>query len=279
VASAFGTEGASWPLADRLRALEALGRLGDPRLDGEPWVDLDGGSFTMGEEGAFQSVRPHVERVAAFRMFSRPITVQDYAPFLGSGGYRAPAFWTAGREEEVMDPVGWAEQRFHPNRPVVGVSWYEAMAFCRWATSSWGLDVDLPTDIEWEFAARGPEGRRYAWGPEEPGEGDQARGNHDWGIGAVGHPTPVGAFPGGSQGRLLDLSGNVWEWCHDPFSKDRRYEKAGAADLRGAPRVMRGGSWNGSASRLRCAVRTGRRPWHRGLRLGFRVVCRVSRKP
>lgn len=277
IAEGFARDGASWKLEDRLLALEALGRLGDPRLEEDPWADIAAGSFMMGEEGAFQSIPPQRREVGAFRIFSRPITVQDYTPFV-KDGYAEPAWWTAGRLEDDVwtEPWDWQEQRFHPNRPVTGVSWYEAMAFCQWASNAWGLNIDLPTDEEWEFAARGPWGRRFAWGREDPGKGDEARANHDWGEGGVGHPTPVGAFPRGNQGRLLDLSGNVWEWCRDPHTEDGRLAKLKPADLRGAPRVVRGGSWASVPGGLRCAVRSGFHPEDRDAFLGFRVVCVAS---
>ena len=279
IAEGFVRDGASWKLEDRLLALEALGRLGDPRLEEDPWVDIAAGSFMMGEEASYDSVPPQRRKVGAFRIFSRPITVHDYAPFV-KDGYAEPAWWTAGRPEALTwtEPEGWQEQRFHPNRPVTGVRWYEAMAFCQWASNAWGLDIDLPTDEEWELAARGPKGRRFAWGSEDPGKGDEARANHKWRDGSVGHPTPVGAFPRGNQGRLLDLTGNVWEWCRDPYTEDGRPERLKPADLRGARRVLRGGSWTTRPRSLRCAFRDRLRPVDRDQNLGFRVVCRVSRQ-
>jgi formylglycine-generating enzyme required for sulfatase activity len=282
VARSFAESGARWPLADRLLALEGLGRLGDPRLAGDPWVEIEGGTFTMGDDrGAPNAVPARRETVPPFRIFSRPVTVQDYKPFVDAGGYREERWWRAGREEgeDVTEPADWAEQQFHPNRPVTSVSWYEAMAFCAWASAPLGLDVDLPGEVEWEFGARGPEGTLYPWGSDEPGEGDAARASYRWGDGSVEHATPVGAFPGGNRGRLLDLSGNVWEWCRDPWTQEGRPEPVDPARLRGAPRVARGGSWSSLAGRLRCAYRIRSLPWSREDNLGFRVVCRGSRQP
>jgi formylglycine-generating enzyme required for sulfatase activity len=281
VATSFAEDGARWPLADRLLALEALGRLGDPRLDGDPWVEIAGGTFTMGDGRSINSVPMRKEKVAPFRIFARPVTVQDYAAFVAADGYRDEAWWKAGRDEgeDVAEPWGWSEQRFHPNRPVMGASWYEATAFCAWASEAWAIEVDLPAEVEWEFAARGTEGAIYPWGSDdEPGQGDDARANHDWGDGGVRHATPVGAFPGGDRGRLLDLSGNVWEWCRDPWTREGRPETVDPTSLRGAPRVVRGGSWLNRAWNLRCAYRLGSRPGRRGGDLGFRVVCRGSRQ-
>lgn len=162
----------------------------------------------MGDTDAHGGVKPRIEHVDAFRMFSRPVTVQDYAAFVDDGGYAKAAWWTAGRQGDQTEPAGWPEQRFHPNCPVVGVSWYEATAYCRWASAAWNLHVGLPAEVEWEFAARGPEGRTYAWGEASPGQGDEVRANHWWSNDPILHATPVGAFPRGNRGGFLDLTGN-----------------------------------------------------------------------
>ena len=204
VAASFAADGARWPLADRLLALEALGRLGDPRLDGDPWVRIEGGEFTMGDGEASDSVPQHPERVASFWMFSRPVTVPRLRR-VHRGGWIRPGVVVGGgssRGPNVTEPEDWREQRFHPNCPVVGVSWYEAMAFCAWASEAWGGKIDLPAEVEWEFAACGPEGAIYPWGSVEPGKGEEAQANYAWGLTAAGHATPVGAFPGGNRGRL-----------------------------------------------------------------------------
>jgi formylglycine-generating enzyme required for sulfatase activity len=248
------------------------------RLDGDPWVEIPGGTFTMGDRVALQSIKPRRQNVGSFRVFCRPMTVQDYAAFVRAGGYAEQRFWAAGRgEEATSEPNGWTAQHFHLNRPVVGVSWYEARAFCCWASEAWGMAVDLPLEAEWEFAARGPEGAPYPWGEEEAWK--EARANHDWGDEGIGHATPVGAFPKGNRWRLLDLAGNVWEWCLDPWTDDGRPEAFSVEHLRGAPRVVRGGSWDVGAGLLRGAYRSGCHPGERSGDLGFRVVVRGARQP
>lgn len=203
--------------------------------------------------------------------------MQDYQPFVESGGYSNDEWWEAGRLEPAeRERAGWRSQLYHPNRPVIGVSWFEAMAFCRWARREWRLEVDLPTEAEWELAARGPEATAFPWGEEEPGEGDAARASHSR---ETGHPTPVGAYPRGNRGRLADLAGNVLEWCLDEWSSEGPWKPPGGMSPRGAPRVVRGGSWDLDPRGLRCAFRLKFSPQFRLQFLGFRVVCRGCRKP
>jgi formylglycine-generating enzyme required for sulfatase activity len=163
----------------------------------------------------------------------------------------------------IRVPDAWSDQLRHPNRPVVGVSWYEAEAFCRWAGGR------LPTEAEWEFAARGAAGRHYPWGGEEP---DAGRANFSM---HVGHPTPVGIYPlGGTPEGIRDLAGNVWEWCGDwlgYYSEAHRANPNGPES--GEGRVLRGGSYGDTAGVLLCATyRHGARPEDRNGSIGFRLV-------
>jgi formylglycine-generating enzyme required for sulfatase activity len=167
-------------------------------------------------------------------------------------------------------PMTWDDPAFnHPAQPVVGISWYEARAYCRWLSAQSGQPYRLPTEAEWEAAARGPEGRNYAW----PGEFDPKRCNafetH------VRGTTPPGVFPGGDTPEgLVDMTGNVWEWsssCHQPY---RYHPDDGREDPENAEarRVVRGGAWFRNRASARCAYRSAYHPDDRGSYLGFRVA-------
>ncbi|MGD2071002.1 MAG: SUMF1/EgtB/PvdO family nonheme iron enzyme [Gemmatimonadota bacterium] len=258
--------GSDLPEGDRVEAGEILGLLGDPRLSNpeDNWVRIPGGTFWMGAQDedpeapgydpeAFDRESPvHRVTVKPFALGRYPVTVEEFRQFVdaGDGGYLKPDLWKPKGWEwrertERTEPKGWQAQLRHPNRPVIGISWFEANAYCRWAGGR------LPTEAEWELAARGEEGRRYPWGDEEP---DPRRANFGM---RVGDATPVGLYPrGASPEGIQDLAGNVWEWCGDRY---RPYGAAEEDDLAesedGASRVLRGGSFADFPRYLRAAFR------------------------
>ena len=143
------------------------------------------------------------------------------------------------------------DQVQHPNRPVTGVSWYEAAAYCAWA------GVRLPGEAEWEWAASGLEGREYPWGKAEP---DEKRANFGM---KLGNPTPVGLYPAGATpDGVADMAGNVWEWVEDWYELDKE-------------RVLRGGSFDDDSRVLRAAIRNSFEPDSRIDIIGFRCVREV----
>ncbi len=217
-------------IQDRLEVAEALGQAGDPRLEENNWVAIPGANFKIGRY---------------------PVTVQEYRKFLEADGYRIQAYWKQGGFGNWTEPGSWDTQIAHPTWPVMRVSWFEAAAYCEWA------EVRLPTEAEWERAARGVEGRKYPWGNEEP---DKERANYR--ATGIGHPTPVGLFPRGATPDTLihDMAGNVWEWVHD------RYDK------KGQNRVLRGGSWINVSSDLVASVRVRSDPVFRNDNIGFRCA-------
>jgi formylglycine-generating enzyme required for sulfatase activity len=157
----------------------------------------------------------------AFDIGRYPVTVQEYRRFMEDDGYRNEVWWKEGRAGDRSQPDQWEEQLLHPNRPVVNVTWYEAAAYCA------SVGGRLPTEAEWERAARGTVGRKYAWGDEPP---DPSRANYV--ETKVGKPTPVGLFPRGATPEgIQDLAGNVSEWTADWYDE-------------GQLRVVRGGSWS-----------------------------------
>ncbi len=228
VVEIFDSEKASEiDLRIRLEAAEALGQAGDPRLERENWVRI--GNFEIGRY---------------------PVTVQEYRRFVEAGGYENEAYWGAGGFGIGKEPEGWEGQLECLNRPVVGVSWYEAAAYSAWA------GCRLPSEAEWGFAARGKEARKYPWGNQVP---DESRANYR-GAGP-GRPTPVGLYPKGATPEgLQDMAGNVWEWVAD-WVDERKKE-----------RVLRGGSFSSSERNLRAANRINDEPERRNDLIGFRCV-------
>jgi formylglycine-generating enzyme required for sulfatase activity len=265
----FEENGANWPLADRILALDALGQLGDPRLDRDLWVELSGGDFTMGDDpGASAGNDAQRVRLGPFELAWRPVTVADFELFVDVDGYKDNRWWSAGRPEGAnwQNPENWTQQLHHPNRPVTHVSWYEAKAFCAWATEHWrhgkdGFHIDLPTEAQWEYAARGPHGDRYPWGADEPKEGDEAQ--LSWNGAGVNQIPPVGAFPRGNRGQFADLVGGVFEWCLDKPTKGIRNDDE---------RLMRGACWVSHEQDLPAAQRFGLPGWFRDYVNGFRVA-------
>jgi formylglycine-generating enzyme required for sulfatase activity len=206
----------------------------------------------------------HEVELDAYRIGRYPVTVSEYAEFVDHGGYADSRWWSAGGHGQVEAPEDWAEQLQFANRPVVGVSWFEAMAYCAWA------GCRLPTEAEWERTARGTNGRKFPWGNEPA---DPSRLNYG---GSVGRPTPVGVYPlGATPEGVRDLAGNVWEWCRDWYARDAyresdRRNPQGPAN--GEGRVVRGGSWDLRARDARSALRVGFLPDYRGDFIGCRVV-------
>ncbi|MFQ5855433.1 MAG: SUMF1/EgtB/PvdO family nonheme iron enzyme [Anaerolineae bacterium] len=204
-----------------------------------------------------------------------PVTVADFARFVEDGGYQARKFWTeAGWRTRVHE--GWTQPRYwdddeynDPAQPVVGVSWYEAVAYCNWLAAQTGKPYRLPSEAEWEKAARGTDARRYPWGDQQPTAELCNFGEN------VGRPTPVGQSSpqGDSPHGCADMAGNVWEWTRS-LCRSYPYDAAdGREDLQveGA-RVLRGGAFHNGQEGVRCAFRDWDDPDVRYGNLGFRVI-------
>ena len=249
----------------RIEVGDALGQAGDPRL-ADPHANLvpiAGGTFWMGGQDSDRtkpgfdeqahSFEAPVRRVTVsdFSIDPYPVTVGQFARFVAAdGGYLHRGHWEhdgwAWREgEDRRDPDRWDEQQRHPNRPVVHVSWYEAAAYARWA------EKRLPTEAQWELAARGTEGRRYPWGAATPTDRHASFG------GRTESATPVGIYPDGCTPEgVHDLAGNVWEWCSDWYgSYEAGDEMDPAGPESGKGRVLRGGAFGSGPGYLRCASR------------------------
>ncbi|UCF94730.1 MAG: formylglycine-generating enzyme family protein, partial [Desulfobacterales bacterium] len=266
----------------RIAAGEVLGYLGDPRL-GE-LVTIPAGTFLMGDDKDYAAKPKHEVVLPEFRIGKYPVTNAEFREFIEAGGYDEKRWWTqAGwrrREKE-----NWSEPRYwggirvdKPNQPVVGVSWYECLAFCRWLRTVTDEPYRPPTEAEWEKAARGTDGRQYPWGNEfEPQRLNSSEGDQ-----IVNDPTPVGLYPTGvSPYGCQDMAGNVWEWTSTHWGKDwdkpeysYPYDPSdGRENLEAGDdvcRVLRGGS--GFRYVARCAFRELDYPLYWSSNRGFRVV-------
>jgi len=272
------------PVQVRIEAADALGRVGDPRLHDDPMVSIPGGRFWMGaqkknkkernfDEDARDNEFPvHEVDLSPYTIGTYPVTVGQYLRFIEDGGYQEKRYWEAGGFGEYTILYKWEEQLQYSSRPVVNVSWHEAAAYAKWC------GCRLPTEAEWERAARGPgeEYRKYPWGDGEP-----TKDTANWDKAGVGKVTPVGIFPEDrSPEGVIDMAGNVWEWCRDWYS-DKYYEECARRGIardpvgpeKGEVRVVRGGCFIFDVPySLRCADRFWYRPGGRNYSIGFRVV-------
>ncbi len=285
-------------LDSRTAIAEGLGSVRDPRLSSQArWVDIPGGSFVRGsdEPDAWKQEQPQsTVDLSDFRIQRWPVTVGDYGSFMADDGYDQRLWWPAAgwawREEHRIDaPHRWESQLPRPNRPVTGVSWWEAKAYCTWLTTTGitpvGWRANLPTEAEWEKAARGPADgglprRRFPWGDDWPDREIDRTGPanyRDLNIGVC----PVGLFEcDDSVYGVWDLAGNIAERCLDGFAP---YPPAPDPDplcldyLNG--HVVRGGSWDSCPLDLRITARFGDPHSARDDRTGFRVVLRRTASP
>ena len=284
------------PLPIRMRAAEILGPVGDPRLLdaqrgdaplGGYWCALDAGPFWYGaymegddQERANATVR-QVTLPYSYRIARYTVTNAEYRRFIAAGGYQAQQWWTAQgwtyRERQSWTtPRLWDNTSYNqPTQPVVGVSWYEAVAYCAWLTevgrnAGWlpsSGEIRLPTSLEWERAARGTDQRRYPWGDETP---DTERANYQ--ATGIGRPTAVGCFPaGGAACGALDMAGNVMEWMSTPVNA--RDQLAPQKDFTPSERVLASWSaYHNQSEQMSCGARSGRNPYVWYNNWGFRVV-------
>jgi formylglycine-generating enzyme required for sulfatase activity len=260
-------------------------------------VQIPAGSFIMGtsedqidrlakknklakkwkEKGYFSRESPqHTVTLESYFIGKYPVTVEEYTAFVTMGGYLSKKYWTAAgwvwREKAgKVKPDYWEEGIFSGNDryPVVGVSWYEAWAYCHWLSAETGKVYRLPTEAEWEKAARGKDGWLYPWGDEF----DQTRCNTR--VTNVGRTEPVGRYSpdGDSPYGCVDMVGNISEWALSQFKpypyvgRDGRNNEEDETE-----RVLRGGSWFQPALRARTASRGMNDPFFVDNDVGFRCV-------
>ena len=331
-------EGDRLPAVERVLAGANLARLGDPReevqtVDAMDFCLVPAGRFRMGsEEGeasSYEEERPahDLELEYPFRIGRYAVTQAQYGEFVEAGGYEDTGLWEEaalngfwsewgcgglGDSERRQGPTTFGDSYELANHPVVGVSWYEALAFTRWVTARWrasgrlpeGWAVKLPSEAEWEKAARGGERvcafpvigrvgveteapemvenpaptRLFPWA----GAFDPENANvHESGLGKTGAVGcfSSGACPYGCEG----MSGNVWEWTRSVWGRDFReagfaypYEAGDGRETLYASedqrRVLRGGAFGERSKHTRCAARGRSHPYDRFVSVGFRVV-------
>ena len=251
---------------------------------GEEFIHIAAGAFKMGssrarvdelaqisnDEGFSQELPEHEVQLAAYYISRDPVTNATYRRFIEDTSRRVPY-----RDDLLSRPYNWnREKRTYPdgkdNHPVVLVTWHDADAYCRW------FGGRLPSEAEWEKAARGKDGREWPWG----NNWQEGRSNSDDFV--PRETSPVGRFSprGDSPYGVVDLSGNVWEWCNSlkcpyPYCADDGRESSNAQ----GKRVLRGGAFAVDRYRVRCAFRAAADPSDHGFSIGFRVVLSEQEVP
>lgn len=237
--------------------------------DGAPMVLIPAGSFTMGSNDGLPAERPeHVVTLDAYYIDRYEVSLQLYRRFLVEAKRDAPPTW----DDEAAETVG--------DRPAIGMAWAEAVAYCAWAGKR------LPTEAEWEKAARGTDGRRYPWGPMQPFV-DIA--NYNRGV-WVSEAVTLAGVAGGVEGMsvrhglkeggrspygLHHMAGNAAEWVADWYDREY-YSKSPQENPTGPPKgekkVIRGGSWSDLPVALRSSARVSAEPDFQDRAIGFRCA-------
>ncbi|MBI3360687.1 MAG: SUMF1/EgtB/PvdO family nonheme iron enzyme [Chloroflexi bacterium] len=265
------------------------------------WTHVPAGPFIYGPEEVYErqsGAGPCRARMTidlpAFDMAKRPVTYAAWKVFLDETGYAWPGNWWAIRKPDDLRGLWrrFAIVREYPpemaDYPMVEVSLADALAYCEWLSARTGRRVTLPTEEQWEKAARGTDGRTYPWGEEPPrpellwqrrfpvgpetylysivvrGRKELARCGWYW---RNGTPLPVGAIPENvSPYGCVDMAGNIWEWTVSLYHPDAPHFH-----------VVKGGSWGYSVHHTKCCVRSACSTWiksvdYRAQGTGFRVI-------
>ncbi len=245
---------------------DRLNQIGDPRAgvgmdtEGVPqikWIPVPPGHIVLEDDAGSQDIAP-------FYMAKYPVTYRQYRAFLNAeDGYSNQHWW---QELEREDAPG---EQYRPidNHPAENVSWYDAMAFCSWLSNRLGYAVRLPTEYERQQAATmGNPDNSFPWGPAWNDRLTNTDESH------LSRTTAVGLYPlggtGGSPEGIMDMSGNVWEWCLNKYENP----DDSSASSEGT-RVWRGGSWVFNQGRARASYRDRNLPYYRYYFLGFRLCC------
>ncbi|MGQ9920912.1 MAG: formylglycine-generating enzyme family protein [Desulfobacca sp.] len=231
---------------------------------------ISGGTYLLGsppeEVGRYWHEGPqHRVQLNPFYITDKEITNAQYGRFLAATGHPAPLYW----QDKHLNG---------PDQPVVGVTWHDAVAFAAWLSNLTGQTYRLPTEAEWEAAARGGlVGQPFPWGQQPPDHDGRFLANFNpnpFDRDGYRYTAPVGSFPPNGFG-LFDMAGNVAEWCLDWYDA-KAYHNRPRLNPSGPPtgttRVLRGGSWYSRARDLRCAARQFAPPNRTDGFIGFRLV-------
>jgi formylglycine-generating enzyme required for sulfatase activity len=272
-------------VAERVRAGFLLGDLGDPRFPVtiEQWQAETEQALSGDTSGYFCKVEPGTYIIGSsdndpdaeddekpqhtvtfdepFWIARLPITNAQWQAWVQAGG----------KQSYYVDD----SDRNHPNQPVVGVSWYMCRDFCRWLSAQAGLTIRLPSEAEWEAAARGGNARRYPWGNDW--QDDHAATKEDQETRGTRWSTPVGCYPqGAAPGGALDMAGNVWEWTHTPWVETHDPSRSTEVADDAKQVTLKMGDYSDNRTNVRCAARN----WHfPSGRIDFNCGLRVLLSP
>ena len=253
--------------------LTACHQSSPPPDTSEGMVLIPSGEFIMGtdSEQANSDQHPaHTVYLDAFYIDKCEVTNQQFEAFIMAGGYQEAKYWRPEgwrfvQEKQIYQPIDLNRDNFNnPIQPVVGINWYEADAYARWAGKR------LPTEAEWEKAARGTDARIYPWGNEMDFSRLAYQCNN------VIRTMSVGSFPKGiSPFGVYDMAGNVWEWVSDwygekYYSQSKQKNRTGPSH--GKERVVRGGGWGSNRVQIQCFYRYSEAPTYRCFWIGFRCA-------
>ena len=238
-------------------------------------VLIPAGEFTMGGTLARNEDPPHKVYLNAYHIGKYEVTFEEYEMFCIETGHNLPCDPRYGIQPD--------ESMRGPNMPVINVSRDDAEAYCSWLTSKTGKRYRLPTEAEWEKAARGGLfGKNYPWGDNAPDAKGVSRANYGpgldhyiWKKDGYVYTAPVGSYPPNGYG-LHDMAGNVWEWCQDGYDGDyyrnSPYNNPQGPDRNAKNGIFRGGCYANGSKELRCAYRYGIHPSNANFLIGFRIA-------
>jgi formylglycine-generating enzyme required for sulfatase activity len=248
-------------------------------------VEILAGPFLMGssedDPDAKKDEKPqHELTLPTYWIGKTPVTNAQFRPFVESDGYTNRVYWTDDgwqwrKKQKRTKPSYWNDDTWNgAEYPVVGIAWHEAVAYAAWLSMQTGEDYRLPSEAEWEKAARGADSRIYPWG----NAWEAGRCNSE----EVGkkRTTPVSSYPAGaSPYGALDMAGNMWEWTRSVYQDYPYHPDDGREDTSnpaGKVFTLRGGSWWDKRTIVRCAARIWLYPINPDIVNGFRVLLSPS---